>query len=105
MASRSTTASTEATSPHTSGDVSKACGRGSSSAMTTRRRSCTAASARVFALPTDLGALDRGAAAGPGFVQAIEGEPAFGEALFEGDEAFGGARHGGGSWPRRYRRE
>ena len=33
---------------------------------------------RVLALPTDLGALDRGAAAGPGFVQALEVEQAFG---------------------------
>ncbi len=33
---------------------------------------------------------------GPGFVQAIEVEQAFSEALFEGDEGFGGAGHGGG---------
>ena len=38
-----------------------------------------------------------GAAAGLGFVQAIEGEQTFGEAGFEGDEAFGGGGHGGGS--------
>ncbi len=46
---RSTTARTEATGPRVSGDASKACGRGASSAMTTSRRSCAAASARVSA--------------------------------------------------------
>ena len=46
--------------------------------------------------PADLGALDRGAAAGPGFVQALEGEQAFGEALFEDGEGFGGGGHGAG---------
>ena len=91
---RSTAASTEATSRRAPDDASKACDRGSSSALTTRRRSCTAASARVFALPTDLGALDRGAAAGPGFVQELEVEQAFGEALFEGGEGFRGAGMG-----------
>ncbi len=73
--------------------------------MTTRRRSCTAASARVFALPTDLGALDRGAAAGPGLVQQLDRGAAAGPGLvqqleveqaFEGGEGFGGAGHGGG---------
>ncbi len=47
-------------------------------------------------LPADLGTLYRGAAAGPGFVQALEVEQAFGEALFEGGEGFGGGGHGGG---------
>ena len=32
--------------------------------------------------------------AGPSFVQALEGEQAFGEALFEGGEGFGGDGHG-----------
>ncbi len=41
---------------------------------------------RLLALSSDLGALDRGASLGPGLVQAFEGEQAFGEALFEGDE-------------------
>ena len=45
-----------------------------SSAMTTNQ-------AEIMA---DLRALHRGAAAGPGFVQALEAEQAFGEALFEG---------------------
>ncbi len=44
--------------------------------------------------PADLGTLYRGAAAGPGFVQELEGEQAFGEAGFQADEAFGGAGHG-----------
>ncbi len=30
----------------------------------------------------------------PSGVQALEGEPAFGKALFEGDEGFGGGGHG-----------
>ncbi len=30
---------------------------------------------------------------------ALEVEKAFGEALFEGGEGFGGGGHGGGSWP------
>ena len=38
----------------------------------------------ILALPTDLRALDRGAAAGPGSVQELEVEYAFGEALIEG---------------------
>ena len=46
---------------------------------------------RVLTLPADLGALDRGKAMGPGFVQALEVEQAGGEALFEGGEGFGGA--------------
>ncbi len=33
---------------------------------------------------------------GPGFVQALEVEQAFGKALFEDEEGFGGAGHGGG---------
>ena len=32
---------------------------------------------------------------GPGFVQELEVEQAFGEALFEDGEGFGEARHGG----------
>ncbi len=44
----------------------------------------------VLTLPADLRPLDRGAASRPGFVQALEGEPAFGEALFEDGEGFGG---------------
>ena len=52
---------------------------------------------RVLTLPADLGPLYRGTASGPGFVQALEGEQAFGEALFEDGEGFGGAGHGGGS--------
>ena len=48
----------------------------------------------VLTLPADLRPLERGAAAGPGFVQALEVEQASGEALFEGDEGFGGAGHG-----------
>ncbi len=50
---------------------------------------------RVLSLPADLGPLYRGPAAGPGFVQALEGEQAFGETLFEGWEGFGGAGQGG----------
>ena len=46
--------------------------------------------------PADLGPLDRGASAGPGFVQALEGEQALGEVLFEDGEGFGGAGHVGG---------
>ena len=34
--------------------------------------------------------------AGPGIVQALEGEQAFGELVFEGGEAFGGSGHEGG---------
>jgi len=49
---------------------------------------------RVLTLPADLRPLDRGAASRPGFVQARKVEQAFGEALFEGREGFGG-RHGG----------
>ncbi len=49
---------------------------------------------RVLTLPADLGPLDRGTAAGPGFVQELEVEQASGEALFEGGEGFGGAGHG-----------
>ncbi len=41
---------------------------------------------RVLALPADLGPLDRGTPPGPGFVQALEVEQAFGEALFENGE-------------------
>jgi hypothetical protein len=33
---------------------------------------------------------------GPGGVQALEVEQAFGELVFEGDEGFGGGGHGGG---------
>ena len=47
-------------------------------------------------LPADFGSLDRGMAAGPGFVQALEGEQAFGEALFEDWEGFGGGGYRGG---------
>ena len=50
---------------------------------------------RVLTLPADLGPLERGAAAGPGFAQALEVEQAFGETLFEVDEGFGGSGHGG----------
>ncbi len=42
-------------------------------------------------LPADLGTLYRGAAVGPGFVQALEVEQVFGEAGFQADEDFGGA--------------
>ena len=51
---------------------------------------------RVLAGLADLGALDRGASLGPDGVQALEGEQAFGELAFEGDEGFGGAGLGGG---------
>ena len=34
---------------------------------------------RVLKLPADRGPLDRGASLGPGFVQALEGEQAFGK--------------------------
>ncbi len=44
--------------------------------------------------PADLGALDRGAAAGPGGVRALEGEQVLGEAPFEGDKGFGEAGMG-----------
>ena len=44
----------------------------------------------VLTLPADLRPLDRGAALGLGFVQALEGEQAFGEAPFEDGEVFGG---------------
>jgi hypothetical protein len=37
----------------------------------------------ILALPADLGALNRGKAAGAGFAQQLAVEPAFGEALFE----------------------
>ncbi len=47
-------------------------------------------------MPADLGPLDRGTAAGPGFVQALEDEQAFGEALIENGEGFGQAGYGGG---------
>ncbi len=47
-------------------------------------------------LPADLGALYRDTAAGPGLVQALEVEQAFGEALLEDGEGFGGYGHGGG---------
>ncbi len=47
-------------------------------------------------MSTDVGPFDRGAALGPSFVQALEVEQAFGEALFEGDEGLGGGGHGGG---------
>ena len=56
-----------------------------SSAMTTNQ-------AEIMA---DLRALHRGTTAGPGFVQALEAEQAFGEALFEG----GGGRQGALSRP------
>ena len=45
-------------------------------------------------LPADLGPLDGGTPAGPGFVQALEVEQALGEALFEDGEGFGGSGHG-----------
>ncbi len=51
---------------------------------------------RVLPFPADLGPLDRGAPSGLGGVQALEVEQGFGEAGFEGDEAFGGGGHGGG---------
>ena len=51
---------------------------------------------RVLTPPVDLRALDRGATAGPGFVQALEVEQAGNEALFEGGEGFGGAGCRGG---------
>ena len=51
---------------------------------------------RVLTLPVAPDPLDRGAAARSGFVQALEGEQVFGEALFEGGEGFGGAGHEGG---------
>ncbi len=51
---------------------------------------------RVLPFPADLGPLDRGAPSGLGFVQELRGEQAFGEALLEGGEGFGGAGHGGG---------
>ena len=58
---------------------------------------------RVLTLPADLGPLDRGAGAGPGLVQTLEVEQAFGELVFEGDEGFGGGEHGRiigqGTWP------
>ena len=54
---------------------------------------------RVRALPADLGALDRGAASGSGFVQALEFEQAVDEPVFEDREGFEGGRHRGGSWP------
>ncbi len=41
--------------------------------------------------PADLGTLYRGAAVGPGFVQALEVEQVFGEAGFQADEDFRGA--------------
>ena len=53
----------------------------------------------VLPLPADLGPLYRGTASGPGFVQALEGEQAVDEVLFEGDEAFGGGGPAGKSGP------
>ena len=44
--------------------------------------------------------LNRGTAAGPGAVQELEAEQAFGEALIEDGAGFGGGGHGGGSWPK-----
>ena len=43
-------------------------------------------------LPADFGTLYRGAAVGPGFVQALEVEQVFGEAGFQADEDFGGGK-------------
>ena len=86
---RSTAASTEATSRRAPDDASKACDRGSSSALTTRRRSCTAASARVSAravrmrsrratIPDSASSRCRPISARsiavPGLVQALQGE-------------------------------
>ena len=45
---------------------------------------------RLLAPPANSGTVERVAAMGPSFVQALEGEQAFGEALFEGGEGFGG---------------
>ncbi len=53
---------------------------------------------RVAALPADLRALDRGAAAGPGFVQALDGEQALDELILEDGQGFGGGGHGGETW-------
>ncbi len=50
--------------------------------------------------PADLGALDRGAAAGPSLVHRLELEQAFGEMVFEGDEGFGGGGHGADDSPK-----
>ena len=50
-------------------------------------------------LLADLGALYRGAAAGPGAVQALEVEQASGEMILEDGEGFGGTGHGGESGP------
>ncbi len=50
----------------------------------------------ILALGADLRALNSGTATGSDFVQALEGEQAFGETLFEGGEGFGGGGHGGG---------
>ena len=36
---------------------------------------------------------------GPGFVQELEVKQAFGEALFEDGEGFGGGGHEDGPWP------
>ena len=51
-----------------------------------------------LALPADLRALDYVAAFRPAFVQELEGEQAFGEALLEGGAGFGGGERVGGSW-------
>ena len=48
----------------------------------------------ILALGTDLRALNRGTAAGSDFVQELEVEQAFGKALIEDREGFGGAGHG-----------
>ncbi len=48
----------------------------------------------ILTLPADPGPLDRGAAAGPSGVQALEVERAFGAALFEDGEGFGGGGRG-----------
>jgi hypothetical protein len=52
---------------------------------------------RIIPAPADPRVLNRNALAGPGRVQELEVERAFGEALFEDGEGFGGAGHGAGS--------